>query len=201
MRYRINGMIFEGPFFTGMNSKDFTLEIEGGSPRMASIEARRQIIASTNPNLPDSNVSVWDVQIMTKESLDELGEWILQIISKKWLTENYHFTKFGYPPDALLKNFDFSYVHPGTDISSRHIQTKFPQEITPLIRTAVYNKQEAEKAIGLIFARIKVVEEPMVDGDHHSPTYGQPVLVAYHIVTDEAFELASKTQELRRLIQ
>lgn len=206
MRYRIEGFVSRSVSTGG--SGDFTLEIEAGSSQAAGVEARRQIAASTKLFLFDE-VIICDIHQIITGALDELGKLILQIISKKWLTENDHLKEFGYSPDTLSKDFGlsqggggpkFRYIHPGTCISTKDIRTKFPQEMAPLIRAAASNRQEAEKAIELVFARIKVEESTGADGDHHSMTYGQPAFSAYYIVADEAFELASKTQELRQLI-
>ncbi|MEW5908115.1 MAG: hypothetical protein AB1643_02990 [Patescibacteria group bacterium] len=212
MRYLIEGTICKGALVN--NWESFVLEIEADSPQTADTEAQRQILAS-RPDLlrlqPFSReIAIWDIQIMMEEPLDELGEWILQVISKKWLTENHHLAEFNYSPDTLSKPFGssqggggplFQYMHPGTSTWTKHIQTKFPQEIAPLIRMAVCNRREAEKAIELVFARIKVREESEADGDHHSSTYGEPVFVAYYLDADEAFKLASNTQGLRQLLR
>ncbi|MDD4901887.1 MAG: hypothetical protein PHE24_02005 [Patescibacteria group bacterium] len=76
----------------------------------------------------------------------------------------------------------------------------FVKSISNLVALVVKNGEEAEIAADLICGKLTFEEIKERDDDHHSHTFREEILIAYSILTGEAFKLANDQDELRRLI-
>lgn len=76
----------------------------------------------------------------------------------------------------------------------------FLRQVPDLLAQAVESTDEIPTAVEIVFSRVSGREAEATDGDHHSPTYGEPI-TQYYRITRAALELAQDIDQLKRLIK
>ncbi len=119
----------------------------------------------------------------------ELEKRLLKEIQERWDKENAdYFTQYGWPLLALPMEKQDAAIH---------YDRNFPQTITPLLaRLVALYPGRGKQIIDEVFSKIQRYKTTKVDGDHHSPSYGEEVFTGYRIETDEAFAAAREMLEL-----
>lgn len=209
MLYNIEGFVRASIYST--DSRNFHFENhEARNPMEAAAFAIANAKDHMNRPVTVGNTIIREISPVNPIVFDDLAQWIYETLSDRWFHHNEKLVPFGFSSYILSTDFGLSqaggaplirYFHPGiTCYRERTQMDRFARELTPFIRAACNNRQEAIIAIDTCFNLIFVEQEPECCGDHHSPDYGEPVCTSYSIHVNEVFALASDCEKLRKLI-
>ncbi len=126
---------------------------------------------------------------MADERLEDLAlkDWVEKTVQERWDRENNDFLAPDFEKDILMHPDRIPSVQPGNPRGSAILYDRsFVSVVVPRIVSASKSREEAQKYIDQIFRKIRRYTEKTADGDHHSPTYREPIFTQWYISTDGA---------------